>query len=208
MKIFLPKTPLGMLLAGLLATNVLLAGGLVYAALRRPPVLVIPGVRENQVLLPEEVPTAAAIKFVHLYLSYFEDYTPESVEERSTFVMRFVSPALAEGVRRELLERATYVVRTKESSQLTLSPPDLSPDGAKTQVERLPDGLLRVRAAGERRIYIASELKSTSRMSYAVALRPRLPTDQDAFGFEVVGQTIRPEEPPAPKSDSAKRGRP
>lgn len=192
------------LLAVLLGMNVLLAAGLVVAALRRPPVVVVPGVRESQVLLPEEVPDAAAAKFVHLYLAYFEDYTPESIEERSTFAFRFVAPELAEGVRRELLERATYVIRTRESSQLTLAPPDLSPRSGA--VERMSGGLLRVTAAGERRTYIASELKTAVRMKYAVTLRPRLPTDQDAFGFEVVGQTIRPEEAPKRIEESARVG--
>ena len=191
------------LIAVLLATNALLAAGLVLAALRRPPVVVVPGVRESQVVLPEEVPDAAAAKFVHLYLTYFEDYTPESIEERSSFAFRFVAPELAEGVRRELLERATYVIRTRESCQLTLVPPDLSPRSGT--VERLPGGLLRVAAVGERRTYIASELKTAVRMKYAVTLRPRLPTDQDAFGFEVVGQTIRPEE--APKREQPENAR-
>jgi hypothetical protein len=197
--------PLPILIGSLLACNVLLAGALVWAALRPAPVLIIPGVRTNQVLIPEEIPPAAARKFAYLYLSFFEDYTPDTVEERSTYLLRLLAPEVQEKVRRELLDRATYVIRTRESSHLLLPPFE---DELSGKVERLPGGLLRLQVAAERRIYIASEEKGRSRVRYTLTLRPAFPSDQDAFGFVVAGQTLESEslgaaaqEPGRPRHD-------
>jgi hypothetical protein len=182
--------PLTLLIGGLLAINLLLAGALVWTALRPAPVVIVPGVRANQVAIPEEIPAAAARKFGYLYLSFFDDYTPETVEDRSTYLLRLLAPEVLEKVRRELLERATYVIRTRESSHLLLPP--LS-DGEDSKIERLPGDLFRLHVAAERRIYIASEEKGRSRVRYTLLLRPAFPSDQDAFGFVVAGQTLENE---------------
>jgi hypothetical protein len=196
-----PRALMGAI-GALLGANLILSGAVAAVALRRLPVVVVPGVRESQVVVPDQVPDAAARKFVHLYLGYFDDYTPETIEERSSFILRFVAPEILGGVRRELQERATYVVRAQESSHLTLPPPDLSP--AAAGLERLEGGLLRIEVSGLRRTTIASEPKGAARIRYVLTLRPVLPTDRDAYGFVVVAQTIRTE-PPAP-NDGAREG--
>jgi hypothetical protein len=179
--------PLPLLIGGLLATNLVLAGALAWTALRPRPVVIIPGVRENQIAIPEEIPFAALRKFARLYLILFDDYTPETIEDRSNDLLRVVAPEILERVRRELQDRATYVIRTRESSHLVLSRP------GQEEVERVQGGLFQVSLQAERQVYIASEGKGSSRVRYALLLRPAFPTDQDAFGFVVVGQTIRAE---------------
>lgn len=176
----------------LLFANLLLAGALAFAALRRAPVVVVPGVKEHQIVLPDEVPDAAVRKFAHLYLHYFEGYTPETVEERSTFVLRLLAPEIQDHVRRELLERATYAVRTREASHLVLPPPELS--AVAPSLERLPGGLYRYAVTGERHLFIASQPKGSQRVRYTIMIRPALPGDGDAYGLVVLGQTMRPEE--------------
>lgn len=182
---------IAILVGTLLAGNVVLSGALAFVALRSAPVVVVPGVREQQVVLPDEVPDAAVRKFAHLYLYYFDDYTPETVEERSSFVLRLVAPEIQEHVRRELLERATYAVRTREASHLVLPPPELSP--VASAIERLSGGLFRFSIVGERHVYIASQPKGNSKVRYVLTLRSALPSDHDAYGLVVVSQTMRPE---------------
>lgn len=179
--------PLPILIGGLLTANLLLAGALAWMALRPRPVVVIPGVRENQIAIPEEIPPAALRKFARLYLITFDDYTPETIEERSNDLLRLVAPEAQEKVRRELLERATYVVRTRESSHLVLPRP------GQEEVERLPGGLFHVSLLADRYVYIASQGKGSSRVRYLLTVRATFPSDGDAFGFVVVGQTIRAE---------------
>lgn len=196
-----PKALLGAI-GALLGANFILSGAVAAVALRRSPVVVVPGVRESRVVLPDQVPDAAARKFAHFYLGIFDDYTPETIEERSTYVLRFVAPEILGQVRRELQERATYVVRAQEASHLTLPPPDLSPTAPA--LERLEGGLLRIEVTGVRRTTIAAEPKGAARIRYTLTLRPVLPTDQDAYGFVIVGQTIRPE--PAAREDAPRGG--
>ena len=176
----------GILLAGTLVLSIALAA----VALREQPVVVVPGVRESQIRIPDEIPDAAALKFVLLYLTYFDGYTPEIIEERSNYILRFIAPEFLEKVARSLSERADYVVRTRESSVLTFPPPPLSPTASG--VVRRPGGILRVTVVAERRVYIASELKMEGSVRYVLDLRPSLPGDRDTFGFLVVGLSIRP----------------
>ena len=185
-----PRTirPLVVAIGALLLVTVVLSGALTGMALRDTPVRVVPGIREDQIRVPGEIPDAAALKFSLLYLSYFDGYTPETVEDRSNYILRFVAPEHLEKVARALSERATYVLKTRESSQLTLPPPFSPPASG---VSRLPGGVLRVSVVAERRIYIASQLKTVQRIRYELDLRPSLPPDRDAFGFQVVGQHSR-----------------
>jgi hypothetical protein len=195
-------TPNVLLVGGLMGAVAILSLALTWSALRPAPVLVVPGVRANQIVIPEEIPPAAARKFAYLYLSFFDDYTPETVEDRSTYLLRLLAPEVLEKVRRELLERATYVIRTRESSHVIL-PPLTEEEGPK--VERLRGGVLRLQITAERRIYIASEEKGRSRVRYTLLLRPALPSDQDAFGFVVAGQTLENEPGETPETGRVRR---
>jgi len=182
--------PLVALIGALLAATLVLSGALVWLAIRPAPVVVVPGVRDSQVVLPDEVPDSAVRNFAMLYLGLFDNYTPETIEERSTYLLRFIAPDSLKTVGEELTRRATFAVRTKESAQLLLPPP--SPTGP-SRVTRPPGGLLRFTTTGERRIYIAAELKATERLRYVLDLKPALPDEQAPYGFTVVGQSIRRE---------------
>ncbi len=189
--------PLIAVIGALLAATVILSGALAWLALRPARVVVVPGVRDHQVVVPEQVPDAAVRKFATLYLAFFDGYTPETVEERSTYILRFIAPEFLKDAGKDLPHRATYAVRTKEPAQITL-PPASSQEAS--EVARLPGGLLRFTTVGERRIYIASELKATQRLRYVLDLKPTLPSDEDPYGFQVVGQSIRPEPPVSPSA--------
>lgn len=193
--------PLLLAVGALLLGNVILSGALAAIALRPAPVVIAPGVRDHQVIVPDQVPDTAVRKFATLYLTFFDAYTPETVEERSTYLLRFVAPEYLKTVTQVLTERATYVLRTKESAHLTLPPPTLP---ETSHVTRHEGGILRFTAAAERRIYIASELKVTQRLRYVLDLKPTLPSDEDPYGFVVVGQRVRPE--PAQASEREEAG--
>jgi hypothetical protein len=175
--------------AALLGSQLVVSAALAFVALRSRPTLVIPGVRESQVVLPEEIPDAAVKTFSLLYLRYFDDYTPPTIEERSNYALRFVSPERLEAATHSLSERASYVARAKESSHLVLPLP------SACAVERIGAGLFRFTAVAERRILIASELKDASRVRYTIELRTGLPTEEDPYGLLVVAQSIRLESP-------------
>lgn len=181
-RIFVAATILAALHVGLLLA-------LAALALRSRPVLVVPGVRDAQVVTPDEVPEAAVRTFGLHYLRYFDDYTPTTLEERSNFALRFVAPERIESLVQALSERASYVARAKESSHLFLPLP-----GA-CEVTRQTAGTFRLSALADRRIFIAGELKNVSPVRYTLEIRPGLPTDDNPYGLLVVGQSIRSESP-------------
>jgi hypothetical protein len=173
--------------AALLLSQLVLSAALAAVALRPRPVLLVPGARDQRVVIPEEVPDDAVKRFGLLYLRYFDCYIPQTVEEQSNHVLRYVAVERLEAVQKALSERAAYVLRAREASHLTLPLP------AACTVERIQAGLLRFTATAVRTIHIAGERKSMSRVRYVLDLRPDLPSDEDPYGLVVVAQSIREE---------------
>lgn len=172
-------------IATLLLGTVSLSVALAVVATRPGRVVVVPGVKERQVVVADQVPDAAVKKFCLLYLYHFDHYSPADVEERSNYIVRFVAPEHQERIVKSLSERATYVLRAKEASQLTLPLP------SECEVTRIENGLFRFSGVATRRVLIAGEEKSETRVRYLVDVKPVLPSDQDAYGFLVVGQSVR-----------------
>jgi hypothetical protein len=168
----------------LAAANVALTAAVVTVSLRGRPTLVVPAVQREQVSVPSQVPDEAIRHFAILYLLYFDDYSPATAVDRANFLLRFVSADRVETARRALEERATYVVRARESSQL--SPP--LPEEA--QVERLEDGRYRVRLRALRRTLIADIPKEVLDVRYGLDVAPVVPSETNPFGLVVTGQTI------------------
>lgn len=195
----LAARPLVIAVGILLLSSLALSAAVAAIALRPRTVVVVPGVKESRVVLPDEVPDAAVARFGLLYLYHLDNYTPADVEERSNWLLRFIAPEHQEKVIRDLTERATFVVRAKEASQLVLPLP------SRCEVARAENGVFRFSAVAVRRIYIAGELKSETKQRYFLDLQPSLPTEDEPYGFVVVGQSIRPEGGDEAKADGRKR---
>ena len=168
----------------LAAANATLAVGVVYVGLRGRPTLVVPGVKREQVSIPSHVPDEAIRHFAILYLLYFDDYSPATAVDRANYLLRFVSADRVEAARRALEERATYVVRARESSQVS---PPLPED---VRIERLENGRCRVRLSALRRTLIADVPKEALEVCYVFDLAPVVPSETNPFGLVVTGQVI------------------
>jgi hypothetical protein len=173
-------------ISALLAATLALSVALTVVALRPREVVVVPGVRESQVVLPEQVPDDAVKRFGLLYLRYFDSYLPQTIEEQSNHLLRFVARERLEEAQRALSERASYVLRAKEVSHLALPLP------ASCAVERI-GRRFRFTAIAIRTTYIAGERKTVDRVTYTLDLAPDLPTEEDPYGLVVVGQSMKQE---------------
>ena len=182
----------------LAATQLLLSAALVWVMLRPRPVVIVPGVPTQMVSTPETIPLGAARKFALLYLSYFDDYTPASIEERSNLVLKYVTAENMELAAKSLSDRASYVVRAREASQLVLPLP------TACEAELMGAGLVQVRLLATKRTYIAGSLKEERKIQYTLLLRTAQPTDDDPYGFVIARQSVEPIETADPKTD---RGR-
>jgi len=169
----------------LVLSSAVLSVALAVSALRPRPIVIVPGAENRQVVVPEQIPDAAVKKFGLLYLSYFDAYTPTTIEERSNYVLRLVAPEQLEAVVKSLSERATFVVRARESCTLVLPLPEAC------GVASVANGLIRFSTVAERRILIAGSLKSVEQVEYVLDLRPALPSEVDPYGLVVVRQSIR-----------------
>lgn len=186
------------LLAGV---NVALTAGLLFVALRGRPTLVVPGVKRELVSIPSHVPDEAVRHFAILYLLYFDDYSPATAVDRANFLLRFVSADRVETARRALEERATYVVRARESSQLS------PPLPAEVRVEGLPGGRYRVALTATRRTLIADVPKEILQVRYGLDVAPVVPSETNPFGLVVTGQMIDARPAPGTEVKENRNGR-
>lgn len=168
----------------LAAANAALTAAVLYASLRGRPTLVVPGVKGEQVSIPSRVPDEAVRNFAILYLLYFDDYSPATVVDRANYLLRFVSADRIETARRALEERATYVVRAREASQLS------PPLPASVEIERLGNGRCRVALTALRRTLIADSPKEILEVRYVLDVAPVVPSETNAFGLVVTAQVI------------------
>lgn len=165
-----------------------LSVALAVVAVRPTRVVLVPGVQERGVRIAGEVPDSAVRTFGLLYLYHFEDYSPATVEARSNFVLQFIAPEHQDEAWKSLSDRATYVLRAREASQLVLPLP------AECEVDRTEGGTFRFTAVATRTIYVAGEAKSEEKIRYVLELRPIVPSIENPYGFLVLGQSIRTEE--------------
>lgn len=182
----------------LAAANVALTAGLLFVGHRGRPTLVVPGVNRELVSVPSRVPDDALRHFAILYLLYFDDYSPATAVDRANYLLRFVSADRIETARRALEERATYIVRARESSQLSPPLPE------EVRVEELPGGRYRVALTARRRTLIADVPKEVLDVRYALDVAPVVPSVTNPFGLVVTGQAI--DARPAPGSAKQEEG--
>jgi len=194
------RMPVAMV-AILAAANAALTTGLVYASLRGRPTLVVPGVQRAEVTIPSHVPDEAVRHFSLLYLLYFDDYSPATAVDRANYLLRLVSADRVDTARRALEERATYIVRARESSQLSPPLPE------SVQVERLEDGRCRVGLTALRRTLIADVPKELLNVRYVVEVAPTVPSATNPFGLVVTGQAIDSRLVAESEAKEDKRGR-
>lgn len=187
-----------MLLAGL---NIVLTAAVITVSFRGRPTLVVPGVPRELVSVPSRVPDETIRNFAILYLLYFDDYSPATVVERANYLLRFVSTDRVETARRALEERATYVVRAREASQLS---PPLPED---VQVERLGNGRYRVALTALRRTTIADAPKEVLETRYVLDVAPVVPSETNTFGLVVTAQTIEARTAPGHEAKEERNGR-
>lgn len=183
----------------LAAGNVLLTVGVLYFGLRGRPTLVVPGVKEEFVSVPSQVPEGSIRNFAILYVLYFDDYSPVTAVDRANYLLRLVSADRIEAARHALEERATYVVRARESSQLSPPLPE------QIEVHRLENGQYRVVMTALRRTLIADALKEVLEVRYVLDVALVVPSETNAFGLVVTSQAI--ETRAASGSEERKDGR-
>lgn len=164
--------------------NAALTAAALYAGLRGRATVIVPGVQRERVSIPSEVPDESLRHFAILYLLYFDDYSPATAVDRANYLLRFVSADRVEAARRGLEERATYVVRARESSQISPPLPE------RVQVERLDRGRCRVRLSAVRRTLIADVPKEVLEVRYVLDVAPVVPSETNPFGLVVTGQAI------------------
>jgi hypothetical protein len=185
----------------LAAANAALTATTLYVSLRGRPTLVVPGIKREQVNLPSHVPDEALRHFAILYLLYFDDYSPATAVDRANYLLRLVSADRVETARRALEERASYVVRARESAQLSPPLPE------EVQVERLKNGRYRMSLRALRRTLIADAPKELLEVRYGIEVAPAVPSVTNPFGLVVTDQTIETRMAPGSEAKEEKNGR-
>lgn len=165
------------LVAGaLLAANLVLAAGLVAAAIRPRPIVVLPSARGEAVLLPGALPEAAAREFALRWVLHFDNFTPGTIEGSHEVLRRMIAPRAWAGASESLEKRKRVTLEGRMSSQAIV---------LSTRVEGLT-----VSVEAIRRTFISDKLSRELKVRYEITLEKQPATEPNPFGVGVVAQVI------------------
>ena len=182
------------LIAGaLLATNALLAAGLVALALRPRPIVVHPAARGDAELIPGALPESAAREFAIRYVLHLDNFTPSTLEASQEILKRMISPRSWAGANESLEKRKRVVIEGRMSSQVLV----LSSGAVGTTV----------RVDALRRTFISDRLSREVKLRYEIVLEKQPATEPNPFGLGVVSQSIQEELDPRESNPGGNGGR-
>lgn len=165
------------LIAGiLLGTNGLLAAGLVAAALRPRPLIVLPAARSESELLPGAVPEEAARELALRYVLLLDNFTPATIEASTEMLKAMIAARSWAAASASLEKRRQVAIEGRMSSQSI--PVSARTEGLQVTVEAL------------RRTFISDKLSREVRVLYVVSLEKQPATGPNPYGLGVVSQTV------------------
>ncbi|MHC4605744.1 MAG: TraE/TraK family type IV conjugative transfer system protein [Planctomycetota bacterium] len=164
-----------------LATAVL-AGALVIKASQPRQVVVVPGITEEAVLSPGEIPDEAACAFAMLYVARFDTYTPTTVGDLSEQLKTLVAPAYWSRAAEALEKRRKLSVEGRMSSQVILPAP------GEVLVDRVRG--LEVTVPAYRRVFIGDRPAREGPVRYRLLLEMAPPGPGNPRGLVVAEQAI------------------
>jgi hypothetical protein len=174
-------------LAGFLVVDLALGLALAWAAAGPKPVVVVPGVREERVLLPGEVHPQLLANFALLFALNFENYSSVTVEAQDRYSLGLVAPKMIPSMRRAAADRLELVRQGELASALL-------PDRSSLQVAGD-----RVTFRARKQHLIGEKLSWEAEFDYEIRVERALPTESNPHGLAIAGFRATRREAPGEK---------
>lgn len=169
---------------GLLVLDFVLGAALVYKAVEGRSVFVVPGVKRQAVIAPEDPPEEVVCNFAVLAVNCFENFTYQTAVAQRKWLLAHVSPRFATELDAATAERETVANESKMSSQFAYDPDSV-------RVKRVSPDLFEVEFQGTKQVFIADRMSWTEPFSYRVAVSTGAPTQCNAHGLFLSGMVAR-----------------
>jgi len=169
---------------GLLILDFVLGAALVYKAVEGRSVLIVPGVKKEQIVAPQEPPHEIVSNFAVLAVNCFENFTYQTAGAQRKWLLARVSPRFATELDAATADRETVARESKMSSQMAFDPESL-------RVRRSSEELFEVEFVGVKQVFIADRMSWTEHFSYRVAISTGAPTRWNPHGLFLSGMVAR-----------------
>ena len=172
-----------------IATLVLASAGLAVALLfeagKDRQILVVPGPAKERLVMAGEVSDDLALDFAELYLTRYENYTPESVSRIADRLSGLIVPGQYHAFMERVRERVELTRESGVVSQFVIL------HDASLHIER-GKGALVVEVRAVRRLYIADRPTKIDILRYRVTIEPGTPTAENPYGLFIAGHRTAP----------------
>lgn len=177
-------------LVAFLAVDLVLGLILGYRLLAPSPVVVVPGIRTEQVVVPGVVPDQSLANFALLFALNFENYSTATLEAQDRYAQALVSPRFSAAFQTLTAERRAMI---REAQMASAFFPDLNTVRVQAGDPR-PSVTFRAR----KQHVIGDRLSWESQFDYQIRIDRAFPTQSNPYGLAVAGfQATRVEEPHA-----------
>jgi hypothetical protein len=167
------RTVLSRGLIGVLLVDLALGLVLGYRLLSPPPVVVVPGVREEQVVVPGVVPDQSLANFALLFALNFENYSTATLESQDRYAQALVSSKFVAAFQKMTDERRAMIREALLASSFF---PQL-------ETVRVKDGVVSFQARKQH--LIGDRLSWDALFAYEIAIERAAPTQLNPYGLAI-----------------------
>jgi hypothetical protein len=155
-----------------------LLAALVKTSLKPQPIYYIPSSQEAGIAYPNRIDKTAICGFASNWLLNRNNFTPATVKDTYSRIMRYMSPELLSMTKSSLDEEMLRVERDNISSLFSLKKdPEL--------IESAPD--YKVTLIGEKVLYMGKEKVDARMLQYTITLKKVPPIEINPYGLAIAG---------------------
>jgi hypothetical protein len=185
---FQPARPaVALVVIVLCAANIVLAAATAHVAMRPKPIVAVPGAPSPRTIEPDRVDPAMLDAFARLYVAHVDNYTPETVEEATERVARWIAPQAATAFAGEARRRIERSKRERIAHQVVL-------EESRAQVVDRGEGIYEVAVDARLARYFGDRLGQTVRARYLVYIRTGTATESNPYGLWILGHRLLEEQ--------------
>lgn len=151
----------------------------------RKKVIIIPGAKTEQLILPDEVAKEQVISFAILYLHSLENFNPDTLDSNIEYVLSKVSPQFYPRLKEIYRKLAKEVKQSQLSSHFTIAR-----DSVKMTRFDNVNGLYSLTMEANRTFFSGTKTIGSQKIRYKLDIVRGEVTGQNPYGLFISGQKI------------------
>ncbi|MBI4244999.1 MAG: hypothetical protein HY606_12990 [Planctomycetes bacterium] len=169
----------------LVILDICLTLGISIRNMYKQKVVVVPGAKTEQILLPDAVAAEQIISFGLLYLNTIENFNPETLEDNITFILSKISPDFYPKMKSIYKKLSSEIKHSHLSSHFSASMKNV-------KLERFDNlqGIYELKVTGTKSIYSKGKIIGNENLNYLLEIRRGAVTGSNPYGLYIGRQKI------------------